>query len=113
MTNLKKILLSTFAFFLFINLVQAQCPANLGFELGDLSGWQVSISAPSCTGNPGGVPTGTPAACSLLRTCSTVSFPNNQIFPNSRVVVCNSTTPLFSSRNNLHFLVLIHFQHYR
>ena len=88
------------------NLSFAQCPANLGFENGDLSGWFSSVSNNTCTGNPGtGSNCAIPPPANIItpiRTCVSLGA-NQQVTPCSRIEVVSSSTPIHSCALGLDF----------
>ncbi len=95
-------LLSIFLFLFSIKSF-AQCPGNIGFETGDLSGWETIISGDvACssgnigTGNVCTLPPSPTNPVTPLSTCLSLGF-NQQIFTNTRAQVVNLTSSITSN----------------
>ncbi len=88
--------------------VFAQCPTNIGFETGDLTGWVSEISGTGCTaGNPGtgancAIPPSPANIITPLNTCNSLGQ-NAQILTNSRIQVCSATSTEYSNWLTLHY----------
>ncbi len=101
MKNFLIILLVLFSF-----SVKAQIPSNIGFDGGDLTGWQSFISGDiSCTmGNPGTAPTGSNCNYQVsnsnpfdpIQTCYNLGF-NQQILTNFRIKIVDTSTSIYSN----------------